>query len=111
MYFEPEHTAWVRIQNLGVRILKRAGFWLLASAPRQTLPDFPHIIWSFTYRGWRLEVDQTEDDGQILYSVWANYDQGCAVAVPCALTREDAIKRGKNYVDNCLNQSLVDLVQ
>jgi hypothetical protein len=74
-------------------------------------PDFPHIIWSFTYRGWRLEIDQSEDDGQILYSVWANHEAGCAVAVPCALTREDAIKRGKQYVDFRLKQGSVRLLQ
>jgi len=63
-------------------------------------PDFPHIIWSFTYRGWRLEVDQSKADGQILYAVWANHDAGCAVAVPCALTREEAVKQAKHYVDS-----------
>ncbi|MBE7384796.1 MAG: hypothetical protein F6J95_025700 [Leptolyngbya sp. SIO1E4] len=62
-------------------------------------PNFPQIIWSFTYRGWQLEVEQSEEDGQVLYAVWANHDAGCAVAVPCAFTREDAIKRAKKYVD------------
>lgn len=62
-------------------------------------PDFPHIIWSFTYRDWRLEIDQSEDNGQIFYSVWANYKMGCAIAVPCALSRTEAIKRAKKYVD------------
>ena len=65
-------------------------------------PNFPHIIWSFTYRGWRLEVDQSEDDGQIVYSVWANYNVGCAVAVPLALSQTEAIKRAKQYVDGRL---------
>ncbi len=62
-------------------------------------PDFPHIIWSFTYRGWRLEVDQSDENGQIFYSVWANDKMGCAVAVPCAFSRTDAIRRAKLYVD------------
>ena len=70
-------------------------------------PDFPHVIWSFAYRGWQLEVDQSEDDGQILYAVWANHTTGCAVAVPAALTREEAIKRAKKYVDSRMKISSV----
>ena len=73
-------------------------------------PDFPHIIWSFTYRGWRLDVDQSEENGQIFYSVWANYKMGCAVAVPCALTRTDAIKRAKKYVDARLRNPSINIV-
>ncbi|MEB3356097.1 MAG: hypothetical protein VKK04_05175 [Synechococcales bacterium] len=65
-------------------------------------PDYPHIIWSFDYRGWRLQIDQGKLDGQILYSVWANHETGCAVAVPCALTREEAIRRAKRFVDRRL---------
>ena len=74
-------------------------------------PDFPHIIWSFTYRGSRLDVDQSEDEGQILYAVWANHSKGCAVAVPRALTREDAIRRAKRYVDFRLIQGATSSYQ
>lgn len=73
-------------------------------------PDFPHIIWSFTYREWRLEIDQSEDDGQVVYAVWANHENGCAVAVPCALTREEAIKRAKKYVDARIKTGSMRLV-
>ncbi|MEO0406112.1 MAG: hypothetical protein AAF289_02050 [Cyanobacteria bacterium P01_A01_bin.135] len=62
-------------------------------------PDFPNIVWSFDYRGWQLEIDQSEEDGFVFYSVWANYVDGAAVAVPFASTRRDAIQRGKDYVD------------
>jgi len=73
-------------------------------------PDYPHIVWSFTYRGWRLEVDQSEEDGQVLYAVWANHEAGCAIAVPCALTQAEAIKRAKRYVDARMNTSAVKIV-
>jgi len=73
-------------------------------------PDFPRIIWSFTYREWRLDVDQSEENGQIFYSVWANYEMGCAVAVPCALTRTDAIRRAKKYVDARLRNPSVNMM-
>lgn len=76
---------------------------LILTVTRSTMvllnPDFPRIIWSFSYRGWQIEIDQSEDDGQIIYSVWANHATGCAVAVPRSLTREDAIRRAKKYVD------------
>ncbi len=62
-------------------------------------PDYPQIIWSFEYRGWRLELDRTEEDGQEVYAVWANHESGCAIAVPRALTKEDAIRRGKQYIE------------
>ena len=62
-------------------------------------PDYPHIVWSFTYRGWRLEVDQSEADGQVLYTVWANHEAGCEIAVPYAVTQAAAIKQAKRYVD------------
>ncbi|NJK36383.1 MAG: hypothetical protein HC825_08370 [Oscillatoriales cyanobacterium RM1_1_9] len=68
-------------------------------------PDYPHVIWSFSYRGWQLEIDQSELNGQRLYSVWANHSTGCAVAVPWALTREEAVKQAKRYVDRRLQSS------
>jgi len=65
-------------------------------------PDYPHIIWSFAYRGWQLEIDCAEEDGQVVYAVWANHATGCAIAVPRALTQEAAIRSGKQYVDRRL---------
>ncbi|NJN21936.1 MAG: hypothetical protein HC812_13060 [Leptolyngbya sp. RL_3_1] len=73
-------------------------------------PDYPHIVRSFTYRGWRLEVDQSEEEGQVLYAVWANYEAGCAIAVPCAFTQAEAIKRAKRYVDARMNTPFIKIV-
>lgn len=67
-------------------------------------PDFPHIVLSFRYRGWQLELDQSEVDGDTVYAVWANHAQGYAIAVPCALTRAEAIRRAKRYVDTRCQQ-------
>lgn len=67
-------------------------------------PDYPHIVWSFMYRGWRLQIDCTEEAGQTAYAVWANHETGCAIAVPWAATQEDAIRRGKRYVDRRLSE-------
>ncbi|MGB3300412.1 MAG: hypothetical protein WBA76_19285 [Phormidesmis sp.] len=63
------------------------------------MPDYPHIVLSFTYRGWKLELDQSDLDGEIIYSVWANDDRSSIVAVPCAPSRTAAIKRAKQWVD------------
>ena len=65
-------------------------------------PDFPRKVWSFPYRSWRLEVTQSQFENQIVYSVWASHDTGCAIAVPRAKTREQAIRWGKRYVDKRL---------
>lgn len=70
-------------------------------------PDFPRVVWSFGYRGWQLEIDQTELDGYTVYSVWANHATGCAVAVPAAPTQKAAIQQAKHYVDLRLSHDVV----
>jgi hypothetical protein len=68
-------------------------------------PDYPHIVLSFTYRGWKIELDQGELDGQTIYAVWASNDIGCAVAVPYAPSRGIAIQRAKCWVDHRLGSA------
>ncbi|MBF2036536.1 MAG: hypothetical protein IGR92_13935 [Leptolyngbyaceae cyanobacterium T60_A2020_046] len=65
-------------------------------------PDYPHIVWAFNYRGWKLEIDRSETEGQVAYAVWASHADGCAIAVPYAPTQAEAIRRGKRYVDSRL---------
>ncbi len=62
-------------------------------------PHYPHIVFAFPYRGLNIEVEQSSENGQLIYSVWVNYATGTAVAVPQARTREDAIRRAKRWVD------------
>ena len=66
-------------------------------------PDFPHKVLSFPYRTWTLEVTESRVDGEVVYSVWGNYEMGSAIAVPRASSRGQAIRRGKRYVDQRLN--------
>jgi hypothetical protein len=63
-------------------------------------PDFPHIILAFDYKGWRIEVEQGELRGCTTYSVWVNDEQGCAVAVPYATSRQEAVRCAKQWIDN-----------
>jgi hypothetical protein len=62
-------------------------------------PDYLDIVLSFEYRGWRLQLDQSEWNGQTIYSVWADCQLATAVAIPCAYSRSEAIKRAKKWVD------------
>lgn len=64
-------------------------------------PHYPHIVLTFTYRDCKIEIEQDEDrvNQRYVYSVWVNYDQGCAIAVPTAMTRRDAIRRAKQWID------------
>lgn len=62
-------------------------------------PDYPHIVLSFPYRGWRIEIDQGTHQGQTTYTAWANYPEGCAIAVPCAFSRASVIRQAKRWVD------------
>ncbi len=62
-------------------------------------PDYPHIVLAFDYKGWRVEIEQGELQGCKTYSVWVNYELGCAVAVPYAKSRWDAIIKAKQWID------------
>ncbi len=62
-------------------------------------PDYPHIVLSFIYRGVRIEVERGELDGKSTYAVWVDYDTGCAMAVPYAHSKIEAIKKAKKWVD------------
>ena len=64
--------------------------------------DYPTIVLSFTYRNFKLQLDQTDWQGNQVYSVWAHHAEGCAVAVPCAATRTEAVHRAKHWVDQRL---------
>lgn len=65
-------------------------------------PHYPKIILSFPYRGFKIEIDRTELNGEVFYAAWANYDLGCAVAVPIAISRLEAIKKAKQWIDRRL---------
>jgi hypothetical protein len=66
-------------------------------------PDFPHVVLSFDYRGFRLELDQSTEDGVPIYAVWATYATGCAVAVPGVVSRSEAIYKARQWVDRRLS--------
>ncbi|HHP7231002.1 MAG TPA: hypothetical protein ACFCUY_09100 [Xenococcaceae cyanobacterium] len=65
-------------------------------------PNYPHIILSFPYRGYRIEIDCDEDNGKPIYAAWVNHERGCAVAVPKAMTTRDAIRKAKSWIDQKL---------
>ena len=62
-------------------------------------PDYPHIVLSFIYHEVRIEIAQGDLDGQCIYTVWVDYDTGCAVAVPCAYSRTEAVRKAKKWVN------------
>lgn len=61
-------------------------------------PDYPHVILTFIYRGCKIEISQDFHHGQTIYTAWVNYHQGCAVAVPCANSRNLAISKAKTWI-------------
>lgn len=70
----------------------------------QADPHFPNIVLSFEYRGFTLDLDQGDDDGIPVYSVWANHDWGCAVAVTGVVSRSEAIYKAKQWVNRRLQE-------
>lgn len=58
---------------------------------------------SFEYRGWKIEIDRSEEDGQVAYAAWANDAKSSVVAVPYAASQKLAIQRAKRWVDNRLS--------
>ena len=68
-------------------------------------PDYPQVVMAFVYRGFRLELDQSEENGVPMFAVWATHDQGCAVAVAGVVSRREAIYKAKRWVDQrCLRR-------
>ena len=62
-------------------------------------PHYPHIVLAFAYRGCKVEIECDDSDDENIYTAWVNYQQGCAVAVPLALTRTEAVKRAKKWIE------------
>lgn len=62
-------------------------------------PDYPNVVLSFNYRGFTIQIDQSQSYGQAVYAAWAKHDQGCAMATPFALSRAEAVKKAKRWVD------------
>ncbi|MGF1603646.1 MAG: hypothetical protein ACFCU8_16800 [Thermosynechococcaceae cyanobacterium] len=65
----------------------------------QAEPAYPKIVLTFSYRDWTVKIDQGELHGDRAYSVWVSNDQGCAVAVPHAASRKEAVERAKQWID------------
>lgn len=66
-------------------------------------PDYPKIVLSFEYRGWKIELDRSEDDGVFAYSAWASDDKSSVVAVPYAPSQKLVIQRAKQWVNRRLS--------
>ena len=62
-------------------------------------PDYPNVVWAFSYRGVQIEITTTLHHNQQIYSAWVNHDKGSAVAVPIAYSREGAIAAAKKWVN------------
>ena len=63
-------------------------------------PDFPHIMLTFEYKGWKFEIDEGKMNGYATYAAWANYKLGCVVAVPYASSLKEAVRRAKQWIDS-----------
>lgn len=61
-------------------------------------PNYPNILWAFTYRGMKVEITTTRHQEETIYSAWVTHTTGSAVAVPRANTREAAIALAKDWI-------------
>ncbi len=62
-------------------------------------PDYPNVILAFMYRDFEIKISHDQWQGQDIYTAWADYSLGSAVAVPCAVTTKLAIRNAKRWVD------------
>ena len=62
-------------------------------------PDYPNVILAFMYRGFKIKIARDQWQGQYIYTAWADYSLGSAIAVPCAITTKLAIRNAKRWVD------------
>lgn len=65
-------------------------------------PHYPHIVLRFDYRGFEVQIDRSVSEEAECYTAWANYATGCAIAVPNARSRTDAVKQAKAWIDRRL---------
>lgn len=63
-------------------------------------PDYPNVVLAFVYRDFQIKIARDEWQGQDIYTAWADYNTGSAVAVPVAITTKLAIRNAKRWVDN-----------
>jgi len=64
-------------------------------------PDYPKKIFSFTYRGFDIEIDidDKEEGEAITYAAWVGHHYGWAIATPAVNSRSKAIQIAKQWVD------------
>ncbi|MEM7758574.1 MAG: hypothetical protein AAF298_10670 [Cyanobacteria bacterium P01_A01_bin.40] len=62
-------------------------------------PDYPNVVLAFVYRDFTIKIARDQWQGQDIYTAWADYSLGSAVAVPCAVTSKLAIRNAKRWVD------------
>lgn len=67
------------------------------------IPDYPVVVWAFTYRKMKIEITTSIHHNQQIYSAWVTYDTGSAVAVPRADSRERAIAQAKKWIHTHFN--------
>lgn len=68
-------------------------------------PNYPQVVLAFTHRGIKVEITATSYQNKQVYSAWATYATGSAVAVPVAYSTAEAIVRAKQWIQNHFNWS------
>lgn len=61
-------------------------------------PDYINTVFSFPYRGVKIQITSGTYLGAKIYTAWIDYATGSAVAVPKAYSRSEAIRRAKHWV-------------
>ena len=69
-------------------------------------PDYPKVVLAFIYRDFEIKIARDEWQGQYIYTAWADYSLGSAIAVPCAITTKLAIRNAKRWVDRRIQNSV-----
>ena len=63
------------------------------------IPHYSKAIWTFTYRGLKIEITTDIHHEEKIYSAWVIHATGSAVAVPRAQTKKIAIIRAKQWIE------------
>ncbi|MGK7889428.1 MAG: hypothetical protein AB4042_08840 [Leptolyngbyaceae cyanobacterium] len=65
-------------------------------------PHYSHIVLSFTYRGYQIQIAQDIFEDYPVFAAWVDHQWGSAIATPCELTRAIAVRKAKRWVDQRL---------
>ncbi len=63
---------------------------------------YPKKILAFRDRGFDIEITIDDEEDGVTYAAWIGYDYGWAIATPAERTKNQALQKAKQWIDQKL---------